>query len=181
MADVKIIDIDSEQWNMKDQKARDDLLAQAQTIQQIQSVLQFDNAPTKNSEKLMKSGALFTAIDNPGLVKNALVSLNADFEHLDASNGLRAARFSNGIVKINGVAIKTASTTGLNVIGTIPQGYLPKNNGNGQLWAHANFIDTNQYMPLRITFGGSIEWWGSATFPVNTFFVVDITYIGEDI
>lgn len=25
MADVKIIDIDSEQWNMKDQKARDDL------------------------------------------------------------------------------------------------------------------------------------------------------------
>ncbi|MBR4825286.1 MAG: hypothetical protein IKU15_04885 [Clostridia bacterium] len=27
MADVKIIDIDSEQWNMKDQKARDDIEA----------------------------------------------------------------------------------------------------------------------------------------------------------
>lgn len=181
MADVKIIDIDSEQWNMKDQKARDDLLTQAQAIQQIQSVLQFDNAPTKNSEKLMKSGALFTAIDNPGLVKNTLVPLESDFADLDTSNGLRVSRYSNGIVKLNGVAVKVASALSTQIIGTIPQGYRPKNNGGSQLWAHANFVDTNQYVPLRITWGGSIEWWGSTGFPTGAFFVIDVTYIGEDI
>ena len=181
MADVKIIDIDSEQWNIKDQKARDDLLAQAQAIQQIQSVLQFDNAPTKNSEKLMKSGALFTAIDNPGLVKNALVSLSSDFAYWDESNGLRVSRYANGIVKINGIAIKTKTTQGVNTIGTIPQGYLPKNNGNVQIWAHAHFVDTYHYVPLRISYNGEIAWWGSSEFPLSEWFVVDITYIGEDI
>ena len=46
MADVKIIDIDSEQWNMKDQKARDDIAA-------------LEQKTTTKTKNLWKSGASF--------------------------------------------------------------------------------------------------------------------------
>ena len=45
MADVKIVDIDSEQWNMKDQKARDDIAALEQkTTITTRNLWQSDNS-----------------------------------------------------------------------------------------------------------------------------------------
>lgn len=68
MADVKIIDIDSEQWNMKDQNARD-RLAELETGNKIQNI---ETTPSSNvtMELITITNVKFLQISFRGLLVN---------------------------------------------------------------------------------------------------------------
>lgn len=93
MADVKIVDIDGSQWNMKDQEARNKVteieqLLKTKTVDDILINLNSDNSA---------DGAKITSIQKYGKIYIGLVVI----ENLNANNIGTVSRTNVGTVNIN--------------------------------------------------------------------------------